>query len=501
MRGDNMSTTIERMPGEAKARAFLGRKHQILIDGKWRDAHSGETFPVVNPASEEVIAQVAAGDAADIDDAVTAARRAFEGSWAKVLPHERAKILWRWSELIEKNAEEIAMVEAYDVGKPYAVAMRLDINETAERLRYFAGWCTKLSGATLSGQGPENWHGYTLREPVGVVGAITAWNFPMAQAANKIAAALAAGCTAVLKPPEVTPLSTLRFAELGMEAGLPEGVLNVVPGFGRTAGAALGGHMDVDKISFTGSTATGKQLIDLSRGNLKRLTLELGGKSPFFIFGDADLEKAIPTAAAQIFFNTGQVCTAGSRLFIHKSVFDKVIQGISDYASKLKIGPGTEPDYDLGPIISAAQLDKVLGYCESASQQARVVRGGRRVDRKGYFMEPTIVTETSPEMNFRREEIFGPVLCAVPFENEDLNELARLANDTIYGLAAYVWTRDLSTAHLLARKIKSGLVIVNGGRRDPSTPSGGYKQSGWGQESGAAGVEAYTQMKTICVGL
>jgi len=465
------------------------------------DSLSGKTFPVIDPATEEVISHVAEGDAADIDLAVQAARRAFDGVWAKTLPSERAKILWRWADLIEKNAAEIAMIETLDIGKPYAAAMRLDITETAERLRYFAGWCTKLSGATLSGQGPENWHGYTLREPVGVVGAITAWNFPMAQAANKLAAALAAGCTTVLKPAEITPLSTMRFAELGMEAGLPDGVLNVVPGFGRTAGAALGAHMDVDKITFTGSTATGKQLLDLARGNLKRLTLELGGKSPFIIFADADLDKAIPTAAASIFFNAGQVCTAGSRLFVHESVFDRVVGGISDYASRLKVGPGTEPGNDLGPIISAAQLDKVLRYCDSASKQARIISGGRRLGRRGYFVEPTIITETSPEMNFRREEIFGPVLCAVPFGNEDLNDIARLANDTIYGLAAYIWTRDLSTAHSMARKIKSGLVNINGGRRDPSTPSGGYKQSGWGLESGASGVEAFTQMKTVVVGL
>jgi phenylacetaldehyde dehydrogenase len=414
-----MATAAEKMPGDGQARAFLARQHKLLIDGKWVSALSGKTFPVTDPSTEEVISHVAEGDAADIDAAVRAARRAFEGVWAKTLPSERAKILWRWADLIEQNAAEIAMIESFNVGKPYAAALRLDITETSERLRYFAGWCTKLSGATLSGQGPENWHGYTLREPVGVVGAITAWNFAMAQAANKLAAAFAAGCTVVLKPPEITPLSTLRFAELGMEAGLPDGVLNVVPGFGRTAGAALGSHMDVDKISFTGSTATGKQLIDLSRSNLKRLTLELGGKSPFLIFGDADLDKAIPTAAASIFFNAGQVCTAGSRLFVHASVFDRVVAGISDYASRLKIGPGTESGNDLGPIISSAQLDKVLSYCNSAARQARVIRGGRRVERKGYFVEPTVVTETSPEMNFRREEIFGPVLCAVPFEDEN----------------------------------------------------------------------------------
>ena len=494
-------TIAQKRPGDVEARTFLARPHRMLIDGKWVDSISGKTFPVIDPATERVISHVAEGDAADIDLAVKAARRAFDGVWAKTLPSERGKILWRWADLVEKNAAEIAMIETFDIGKPYAAAMRLDINETTERLRYFAGWCTKLSGATLSGQGPENWHGYTLREPVGVVGAITAWNFPMAQAANKLAAAFAAGCTTVLKPAEITPLSTMRFAELGMEAGLPDGVLNVVPGFGRTAGAALGAHMDVDKITFTGSTATGKQLIDLSRSNLKRLTLELGGKSPFIIFADADLEKAIPTAAASIFFNAGQVCTAGSRLFVHESVFDRVVEGISDRASKLRIGSGTEPENDLGPIISATQLDKVLGYCDSASKQARIVRGGRRLNRKGYFVEPTIVTETSPEMNFRREEIFGPVLCAVPFDNEDLDDIARLANDTIYGLAAYIWTRDLSTAHSIARKIKSGLVNINGGRRDPSTPSGGYKQSGWGLESGASGVEAFTQMKTVVVGL
>lgn len=497
-----MTNLIEPLPGQEAATGFLERPHQLLIGGRWVDGASGRSFPVINPATEQALSHVAAGEDVDIDLAVKAARQAFEGSWSRTLPSDRAKLMWRLADLIEKHAAELALIETLNTGKPLAAAMRVDVSESSERFRYFAGWATKLTGSVLSSQGPEDWHGYTIREPVGVVGLITAWNFPMVMAVNKLAAALAAGCTAVLKPPENAPLTSLRLAELALEAGFPEGVINVVTGFGHTAGAALAAHHDVDKISFTGSTVTGKKVLAAAGGNLKRVVLELGGKSPVIIFPDADLDRAIPAAAAGIFFNAGQVCTAGSRLFAHRAVFDRVVEGISEYAAKLRIGPGIAPDSDLGPVISSVQLDRILRYCDGAAQEARILRGGHRVDRQGYFMEPTLIADTTPQMAVRREEIFGPVLCVSRFEDEnDLDTIASLANDTIYGLAAYIWTRDLGTAHRMARKVRAGLVNVNAGRRDPTTPSGGHKQSGWGLESGQSGVEAFTEMKSVVMGL
>ena len=496
-----MTEPLQLLPGQQAAMAFLEKTHRLMIDGRWVDAAYGRRFPVANPATEQVIATVAEGGAADIDLAVKAARRAFEGSWARTLPAERSKLLWRLADLVEANAAELAIIETLDNGKTLATAMRVDINEAIERLRYYGGWATKLVGHSLSAQGPEDWHAYTLREPVGVAGLITAWNFAMPQAVNKFAAALAAGCTVVIKPPENTPLATLRLAELALEAGFPEGVINVVTGYGPDAGAALAEHPDVDKISFTGSTATGKRIIAAAGGNLKRLVLELGGKSPCIIFPDADLDRAIPAAANSIFFNSGQVCTAGSRLFVHETIFDRVVEGICDHAARLRVGPGIEPESDIGPLISAKQLDRVLGLCGTAAVEARILRGGGRIDRPGYFMEPTVILDTTAEMAVRREEIFGPVLCAARFGGDDLDTIARLANDTAYGLAAYIWTRDLGTAHRMARKVRAGLVNVNGGRRDPTVPSGGHKQSGWGLESGPAGIEAFTEMKSVVMGL
>ncbi len=496
-----MTELLDAPAGTQDVQTFLDRPLRLFIDGKFVEAQSGHTFEVVNPATEQVIAHVSEAGVADVDLAVRAARRAFEGPWSKMLPSERAKLMWRLADLIDAHHDELALLETLNNGKTLASAKRIDVPDTADRFRYFAGWCTKLSGTTLSSQGPEGWHAYTLREPVGVVALVTAWNFPLFQAANKMAPALAAGCTVILKPAENTPLTSIRLAELAREAGFPDGVINVVPGFGRVAGAALAANPDVDKISFTGSTATGKAVLDAAKGNLKRVTLELGGKSPVIIFPDADLSKAIPAAAFSIFFNAGQVCTAGSRLFAHASVFDKVVEGIAEQAAKLRLGPGIDPNSDLGPVVSKAQLDRILGYCDGAAAHAEIVTGGKRVDRTGYFVEPTIVAGVSRDMAIQTEEVFGPVLTASRFDEEDLDGIARLANDTIYGLAAYVWTRDLGTAHRIARKIKSGLVNVNGGRRDSSVPSGGYKQSGWGREHGLAGVEAFTEVKSVVMGL
>jgi phenylacetaldehyde dehydrogenase len=334
------------------------------------------------------------------------------------------------------------------------------------------------------------------------VGLIVPWNFPLMIAASKIAPALAAGCTVVLKPAEQTPLSALRLGEIAQEVGFPEGVFNVVTGFGETAGAAITEHPRVDKVSFTGSTEVGKIILGAARGNLKRVMLELGGKSPVVVFPDADIDKTIEGAARAIFYNSGQVCTAGSRLYAHRTVFDRLVEGVAQRAQKLRIGAGIEPDTELGPLVSQEQLDCVSGYLKAgADAGARVVTGGKRIDRPGYFVQPTIFTDTTPQMSVRREEIFGPVLCAVSFEEEDLDRIVAEANDTEYGLSAYIWTRDLGTAHRMARKLKAGYVRVNGGGRDPALPFGGYKQSGWGREDGRIGIEAYTELKSILVGL
>ncbi|NUB45019.1 aldehyde dehydrogenase family protein [Fertoebacter nigrum] len=484
----------------ARVESFLARHHGLFINGEWTSAASGQTFTTSDPATGRIIATVARGDAQDIDLAVSAARSAFEGAWSATPASQRAKLMWKLAGLIDENAQELALIESLDNGKTLASALRVDVPDAAERFRYFAGWTNKIAGETLSSMGPETWHAYTLREPVGVAGLIVAWNFPLFQAANKIAPALAAGCTVVLKPAEQTPLTALRLAELVQEAGFPPGVVNVVTGHGQDAGAALCAHPGVDKISFTGSTAVGKLVLDAAKGNLKRVTLELGGKSPTIILPDADLDRAIPAAANSIFFNAGQVCSAGASLYAHRSVFDRVMAGIVDHAARLRVGAGTEPGTDLGPVVSQLQLDRILAHCQTARDEgATVVTGGHRIDRPGYFMAPTVLTDTSRHMSVRQNEVFGPVLCAEAYD--DLEAALEEANATLYGLAAYVWTRDLSLAHRIARKLKSGLVNINGAQRDASVPSGGYKQSGWGREHGRPGVEAFTEIKSVVVGL
>jgi phenylacetaldehyde dehydrogenase len=371
----------------------------------------------------------------------------------------------------------------------------------AENLRYNAGWAGKIVGETPNISAP-NHHVYTLREPVGVVGAIVPWNFPMAMAVAKIAPAIAAGCTVVLKPAELTPLTAIRLAQLVQEVGFPPGVINVVTGFGDPAGKALVEHPDVDKISFTGSTVVGKSILAGAAGNLKRVALELGGKSPVIVFPDADLDRATEGAANGIFGNAGQVCVAGSRLYVHKKVFDRVVEGVVDRAKKLKVGSGLDPETQMGPLVSQKQLDRVSGYIESGREQgAEVVVGGKRVEgSSGYFMQPTVLAETQANMRVVKEEIFGPVVCAMPIDDDDLDRIARIANDVDYGLSSYVWTRDISVAHKLARKIKAGTVRINGGvGLDYAMPFGGYKQSGWGRENGREGAEAYTEVKTVSV--
>lgn len=486
----------------ALASDFLARRHGHLIDGKWAASASGKSFAVLDPATGSTIANVAEGDPEDVARAVAAARKAFDTErWTGITPTDRARIMNRIADLLDRHGDELALIETLDNGKPLK-ASRGDVMRAAEKFRYCAGWITKLTGESFDTVLPAGWHGFTMREPVGVVGMIVPWNFPLSMAVNKVAPALAAGCTMVLKPAEQTPLSALRLGEIILEAGVPEGVVNIVTGFGAVAGAALVDHPHVDKVSFTGSTDVGKQIARAAIGNLKRVSLELGGKSPVIIFPDADLDKTIKGAADFIFGNTGQNCGAGSRLYADRSIFDRVVEGIAAQAEKLKVGSGLEPDTDLGPLISDRQLGRVTGYMDAgASAGAHVVTGGRRIDRAGYFVEPTIFTDTTPDMSVWREEIFGPVLCAASFAEADLDAIVADANDTSYGLGAYIWTRDLGIAHRMARKIKAGFVRVNGGAHFNVLPFGGYKQSGWGRESGREGIELFTEVKSVIMGI
>ncbi|HXN18876.1 MAG TPA: aldehyde dehydrogenase family protein [Candidatus Binatus sp.] len=489
---------------DSSVTGFVSKTGKLLINGKWVDAASGKTFATYNPATGEVLANVAAGDKEDIDRAVRAARAAFEtGPWSKISPSERGRLLWKLADLLEKHTEEFAQLESLDNGKPLKVARAADVPLAVDHFRYYAGWATKIEGNTISlGLAKQGkFHAYTVREPVGVAGQIIPWNFPLLMAAWKLAPALSVGCTVILKPAEQTPLTALRLGELIMEAGFPEGVVNIVPGFGETAGAALAAHPDVDKIAFTGSTEVGKLIIHAAAGNLKKVSLELGGKSPNIILDDADIEAAIPGAASAIFFNQGQTCCAGSRLFVDKKIFDKVVDGVAQNASKIRIGQGFDPDVDMGPLVSEEQFNKVCGYLESGKQEgAKAVTGGSRAGNRGYFVQPTVLINTTDTMKVVQEEIFGPVLTAIPFS--DINEIAAKANNTEYGLAAGIWTRDIKKAHALASKLRAGTVWINCYNVfDASLPFGGYKQSGWGREMGHEVLKNYTEVKSVCAAL
>jgi phenylacetaldehyde dehydrogenase len=477
---------------------LAGLKRQLFIDGEWVDAIEGSRLPVMDPSTGRQLIEVAEAQAADVDAAVAAARRAYEeGPWTRMTPAERSRIVWRIGDLLEEHLEEFALLETLDVGKPLAASRAADVPLSADYFRYMAGWATRLGGQIVDMSAPGNWHSYTLREPVGVVAQIVPWNFPLLMTAWKVAPALACGNAIILKPAEDTPMTALKLAELCQEAGVPAGIVNVLPGFGETAGAALAAHPGVDKVAFTGSTEVGRMIVNAASGNLKKVSLELGGKSPNIIFPDADLDLAIPGAAQAIFYNAGEACTAGSRLYVHRDTYDEVMDGIATYARSIKVGPALDPETTMGPVISEKHLNRVMGYLKAGGDEgARALTGGDRVDRDGYFLEPTIYVDTKPSMKIVREEIFGPVVVAQPFE--DINDLVQQANDTPYGLAAGIWTNKLDVAHLMAKRLQAGAIYVNSyNNTDAALPFGGYKQSGWGREHGEGAVELYTEVKGV----
>jgi acyl-CoA reductase-like NAD-dependent aldehyde dehydrogenase len=482
------------------ARSFVSRgPHKLLIGGEWVDAADGRTFETIDPSSGEAICSVAHAGAEDVDRAARAATAALEGPWAKMPAAGRERLMNKLADAIEQNAEELAQLESLDNGKPVTMAARVDMPQAVAHLRYYAGWPTKIEGQVI----PVSWpkmHCYTRKEPVGVCGQIIPWNFPLLMASWKISPALAAGCTVILKPAEQTPLTAIRLGQLAQEAGFPEGVINVLTGDGET-GAALVDHPGVQKIAFTGSTAVGREIGAKAGRSLKRVTLELGGKSPNIILPDADLEAAIKGSFLGIYFNTGQACNAGSRLFVHRDQYDAVVSGLADAAGKAQVGPGLDESTQFGPVVSKEQHERVMSYIESGREEgAEAVVGPDVEGNGGYFISPTLFTGVRDDMRIAREEIFGPVLVAMPYD--DLDEVARRANDTEYGLAAGIWTRDVANAHNLAAKLKAGSIYVNvWGPVDPAAPFGGYKASGIGREMGHANLDAYLEIKTVWTSL
>src|SRR5919199_1034138 len=480
------------------------RKYQLFIDGQWVDAESGKTFETPNPATGETLAEVAEADKADIDKAVSAARRAFEGKWSRMSARDRGRLLYKLSQLIEQNAKELAALETADNGKPIRESQYVDLPQVAENFEYFAGYATKIEGETIPVSG--QFLNYTLREPLGVCGQIIPWNFPLLMAAWKLAPALAAGNTVVLKPAEQTPVTAMELGKLIQEAGFPDGVVNIVPGYGETAGAALVSHPDIDKIAFTGSTEVGKLIAKAAADNLTKVSLELGGKAPNIVFADANLDQAVNGAMMGIFFNQGQVCCAGSRLFLHEEVKEEFLGRFKEKAAKIKVGDPMDKATQMGPQVSEEQLNRIKSYVEIARDEgATVLTGGWPPPlaggfQKGFFFQPTIFGDVRNEMRVAQEEIFGPVVSVITFREEA--DLIRQANEVIYGLSAGIWTRDITRAHRFAREVKAGVVWINTfNMMNAASPFGGYKQSGYGREMGKHALEMYTQVKSVWVDL
>lgn len=499
---ENMTDSLDLL--SPAAAAFVNKEHQLFINNAWVSAVAGGSIEVINPANGRSFTSVPAGESADIDRAVSAARNAFEqGEWADMSPSARGKLLWRLGDLVEEHADELAQIEALDNGKPFSDARWGDVAFSYELLRYMAGWSTKINGQTIPLLSGAPFHAYTLRTPVGVCGQIVPWNFSLMMAVWKVAPALAAGCTIVLKPAEQTPLTALRLAELVAEAGFPPGVFNVVTGYGETAGAALAEHPDVDKVAFTGSTEVGKKILAAAGTNLKKVSLELGGKSPMIVYGDADIEKALSAIASGIFYNMGQTCTAGTRLYLHNDVADRVLEGLVSHARALKMGPGLNPDTQMGPLVSEEQQKRVCEYIASGIEEgATVLTGGSSWNGAGFYVEPTILDHTHNQMRVVQEEIFGPVLCVIRFTDEQEENVVIQANNSVYGLAASIFTRDISRAHRVAKRLKAGTIGINTHHViDPALPFGGFKQSGWGREMGWEAIELYTELRSVGVAL
>ena len=480
-----------------------GRPKKLLIDGKWVEAVSGKTFTTTNPSTGEALAEIAEGGSQDIDRAVQAARRAFDGPWRKFKPHDRQEILLKLADLVDRNFDEFTMLDALEMGEPIT-RRRNARRRVLGLIRYYAGMATALHGETVENSAPGGeFVTYTVKEPVGVVGAIVPWNGPMVSWIWKLGPVLATGCTAVYKPSEEASLSALRLAELLTETGLPDGVVNIVTGFGGEAGSALAAHPGVDKIAFTGSVETGQKILQASIGNLKRVTLELGGKSPDIVFADVDMDMAVPGAAMGCFGNTGQVCSAGTRLFVEDRIYDEFTERVAEFSRTLNVGNALEAETQIGPIVSLKQLDRVSGYLElGRGEGARVLSGGARLtDEKraaGYFVPPTVFADVRDDMRIAREEIFGPVVSAIRFS--DIEEVARRANETTFGLGSGVWTRDVSKAHYLAKALRAGSVWINCYQMmDPAMPFGGYKMSGYGRESGSAQFDDYLNVKSVWI--
>jgi aldehyde dehydrogenase (NAD+) len=479
-----------------------GARKRMLISGQWVEAASGKTFESRDPATGELLAQVAEGDAEDIDRAVAAARRAFDGLWRKVKPYDRQQMLLKLADLVERHFEELSMLDTLDMGAPISRTLG-NRRRVLGMLRYYAGMATALHGETIENSLPGEIFSYTLKEPVGVVGAIIPWNGPLGASIWKIGPALATGCTIVLKPAEEAPLTALRLGELILEAGIPEGVVNIVPGYGDTAGAALASHHGVDKVAFTGSHLTGQKIIQASAGNLKRVSLELGGKSPDIVFADADLDTAVAGAGMAVFANSGQICSAGTRLFVERRIYDEFTGRVAEFGTGLQVGNGIDPKTQIGPLVSEQQLDRVTGYLSLGKEEgARALSGGDRLTEgalaKGYFVPPTVFADVRDDMRIAQEEIFGPVLSAIPFN--DVDEVVQRANATPFGLGSGVWTRDVNKAHRLAKGIRAGSVWVNCYQAmDPAMPFGGYKMSGYGRESGLQHVEEHLNVKAVWI--